>query len=328
MKNQMINWVSRLPCMVLSPIRIVLFGHFITSMYLSCTCLVIVLTEMKAICRFTGNSDVETFDGRNFRVSGSCAYQMAGDCIDNTFSVHVRNDQNCSIDRSLPCNRSLNLYFGSANIKLHVENEMSVSAGGNKLTLPTTYNGVVIQHVGTYVLFYGWSDVTIKWDGHSGIYIEFPNKMINKTCGLCGNYDGLPSNDFVMNGGGLTSSAAKFINSWKMEDVSEHCRNVYDSDIFSYYDQLPPGTKQSIDLICSGLNSQVFSSCNAVVSTNPYIEQCKEDVARCTNATMDSCSCDSFTQYSRACASRNIVLNWRRADFCCEFAIPLILNEP
>ena len=246
---------------------------------------------------------------------------MAGDCIDNTFSIHVRNDNNCSADPSKPCKRSLNLYLGATSIKLHVENEISVSVNGKKVALPTTVSGVIIQHVGTYVLFYGWSDVTVKWDGHAGVYIEIPAKMVNKTCGLCGNYDGWASNDFAMNGGGLTGSTAKFINSWKMEDVSEHCRNVYDSDIVSYYDKLSTDKREGIDQICNVLKSKVFSSCHAVIDISPYLNQCKEDVARCVNTSMQLCSCEAFTQYSRSCASNNVVLAWRRIDFCRKFPI-------
>eukprot|EP00795_Rhopilema_esculentum_P014538 gene14538-5605_t len=276
---------------------------------------VLNLTATPAICRVTGNSNVQTFDGRRFRIPSNCAYQMAGDCVDSTFSIHIRNDANCSASL-LPCQRSLNLYLGQSDIKLHVEDRMRVSINGINVSLPHVVGGVIIQQIGKYVLFHGWSNVIVKWDGFAGIYIQFPKSMRNKTCGLCGDFDNSPYDDYVTKEGALTSSTAKFINSWKMEGVTEHCRNVYDSELNSVYEQLSQSKKTEIDIICNKLNSDVFRPCHGRIDTAQFLTQCREDVASCTDAQSLNCACDAFTQYSRSCASINVVLNWRSPNLC------------
>ena len=38
--------------------------------------------------------------------------------------------------------------------------------------------------------------ISIKWDGKNNAQIEMPQLYFNKTCGLCGTYDGNPDNDY------------------------------------------------------------------------------------------------------------------------------------
>ena len=250
---------------------------------------------------------------------------MAGDCVDSTFSIHIRNDANCSASL-LPCQRSLNLYLGQSDVKLHVGDRTRVSINGINVSIPHVVGGVIVQQIGKYVLFHAWSNVIVKWDGFAGIYIQFPKSMRNKTCGLCGDFDNSPYDDYVTKEGALTSSTAKFINSWKMEGVTEHCRNVYDSELNSVYEQLSQSKKTEIDVICNKLNSDLFRPCHGRIDTAQFLAQCKEDVASCTDAQSLNCACDAFTQYSRTCASINVVLNWRSPNLCCKSPTCIILT--
>ena len=37
------------------------------------------------------------------------------------------------------------------------------------------------------------------FDNHESVYVAVPNGFAGEMCGLCGNYDGVPDNDFVVN---------------------------------------------------------------------------------------------------------------------------------
>ena len=39
-------------------------------------------------------------------------------------------------------------------------------------------------------------DTKIRWDGKDHITVEVNPSMMGKTCGLCGNYNGDPKDDF------------------------------------------------------------------------------------------------------------------------------------
>ncbi len=274
----------------------------------------------------SGHNFFHTFDGKNFIFPGKCTYQLAADCIDNSFAIHMINDPDCSANPLQSCRRSVNLYLGGSDIKIHLDQGFRVTVNNLNVSLPYVLNSLVIQHVGSYVLFYGLQDITVKWDGHSSIYIEVPRTFANKTCGLCGNYDGSPNNDLEMKGKTLTTSVATFGNSWRMVGVNERCQNVYDGDIVSNYNDIPSIRKTFVDFICQNLNEGAFQSCHSVVNINPYIEQCKEEVAACNDSTAVACACNAFTQYSRECARNNVVLDWRRPDLCREFYIISLLK--
>ena len=50
-----------------------------------------------------------------------------------------------------------------------------------------------------------------------------------------------------------------------------------------------------------------------------YFMQCKEEAAVCAREIRHKCVCNTFTQYSRACASQDVVLKWRTDKFCREW---------
>lgn len=91
------------------------------------------------------------------------------------------------------------------------------------VTLPHIVNNVIIERVSKYVLVHGFSGLTVLWDGQDSIYIHLTSKNMNTTCGLCGNYNGAPEDDFVTLNGQRTSSVAQFGNSWRMTKVKDSC---------------------------------------------------------------------------------------------------------
>lgn len=50
--------------------------------------------------------------------------------------------------------------------------------------------------------------------------------MHSKVCGLCGNYNGKPGDDFELQHGGRTSRAEEFVESWRAGGVKSCTRNV------------------------------------------------------------------------------------------------------
>ena len=73
---------------------------------------------------------------------------------------------------------------------------------------------------------YGFSGLTIQWDGHNGVYVHIAKEYRGKTCGLCGNYKGDPKDDFVSLAGNQLSTVNSFGNSYKMTGFGEECQDV------------------------------------------------------------------------------------------------------
>ena len=65
-----------------------------------------------------------------------------------------------------------------------------------------------------------------------------------------------------------------------------------------------------------------FAACSHVVDPAQYIEQCETDVCACgakETVGHGNCECDAFASYALECARRNVILNWRAANRCCEY---------
>lgn len=65
------------------------------------------------------------------------------------------------------------------------------------------------------------------------------------------------------------------------------------------------------------LHSESWSSCAALLSPEPYIEACVQDMCGCTNSTDDFCVCSTLSEYSRQCShAGGQPPNWRTSQFC------------
>lgn len=65
------------------------------------------------------------------------------------------------------------------------------------------------------------------------------------------------------------------------------------------------------------LTSKAFTSCNALVNVQDYIETCIQDLCHCDSSMADFCMCNTFAEYSRQCAhAGGQPLNWRTSGLC------------
>ena len=278
-----------------------------------------------ATCTVSGHSSFKTFDDRHFMYPGRCTYQLAADCVDNSFQIHAYTDPKCVPDPHVPCRRSVNLYLGQTEVNLKLDQQHTVTINGANITLPHVVRSLVIKRVSNYVIVAGFQGLTVYWDGHTGVSIKMEPKFANKTCGMCGNYNGNPGDDLRLPNGKMSTSVAQFGNNWKKTLVGETCPNVFDKDIDGDYDKVNATTKEKIDFLCERLwRKTEFKVCHGSVDPAPYIKQCKNDVAACKLSRHIECVCDSFTQYSRACTRKNIVLDWRSAAICRKYIFVIL----
>ena len=98
------------------------------------------------------------------------------------------------------------------------------------VSLPHVVNSVVIEKVSNYVITYGYNGISVLWDGIDAVYVHVSTNHRNRTCGLCGNYNGISEDDVTTYSGRQVSSIAKFGNSWRMTDVNDLCPNVREEE--------------------------------------------------------------------------------------------------
>ena len=62
-------------------------------------------------------------------------------------------------------------------------------------------------------------DIVIRYNRFNTLSITMGPRMQNKVCGLCGNYNGDPTDDYITSRGKLALSALELAQSWKTNGV-------------------------------------------------------------------------------------------------------------
>lgn len=159
-------------------------------------------------------------------------------------------------------------------------------------------------------------DIEVKFDGVSGIYISLADKFRNTTCGLCGNFNGIPDDDVIKaTTNEKASNHAELADSWAMPNPKETCApaQLVSMDVCTQAGSIISQTAKRMCLILYG---EHFNNCHAKVDPKDFVRRCEIDVCSCNFGEHSGCQCDALTQYSRACANNGITLNWR-SDYLC-----------
>ena len=109
----------------------------------------------------------KTFDGKVFSFDSKCAYVLVRDAEDNTFSVIVENNPQCS-DEPTSCSKIIRVYFDKKEFTLKRSKEgVPVFATPKKrLPIPAQLPGLRVEMSAHYIILsLDTVGAKIKWDG-------------------------------------------------------------------------------------------------------------------------------------------------------------------
>ncbi|XP_077400930.1 zonadhesin, like isoform X2 [Vanacampus margaritifer] len=266
-------------------------------------------------CIISGDPHYNTFDKRFYSFMGTCTYTLARTCRNNTgpwFSVEGKNEE-----RGLPGVSYLRkLYITVDGITVTLMKAKRTLVNGLRVALPHSPSRVVtVSRAGQYVTVQTSFGLQVRWDGNHFAQISVPSSYHDQMCGLCGDLDGNPNNDFTKPDGVLVANVNDFCNSWQTEE---------DED-----DSCSPGTKP--DPECDPqLEAEVvkpeqcgkitdiagpFRDCIGVVNPTPFFQSCVYDMCRFNG--QQQVLCDQLQAYTEACHSAGAkVHQWRSPHFC------------
>ncbi|KAM7041809.1 mucin-5AC [Acridotheres tristis] len=257
------------------------------------------------VCSTWGNFHFKTFDGDIFYFPGVCNYIFASNCKSSY------EDFNIQIRRAMVENATVITHVIMKLEGVVIELTPSSVLLDNKLVqMPYSHMGVLIERSNNYLKVSAKLGLTFLWNGQDALLVELDKKYANQTCGLCGDFNGIPvSNEFISGKTKLTP--IQFGNRQKMDGPTEQCD-----------DPIPPTSlmncSREFASICETvLTSKAFTSCNMLVNVQDYIETCVQDLCHCDSSMADFCMCNTFAEYSRQCAhAGGQPLNWRTSDLC------------
>ncbi|XP_048217429.1 mucin-5AC [Perognathus longimembris pacificus] len=255
------------------------------------------------VCSTWGDFHYKTFDGRVFRFPGLCNYVFSAHCgaAYEDFNVQLRRGP-ASHAASPP---RVTMKLDGLVVEL---TKSSVLVNGRPVQLPFSQSGVLIGLSSGSLKVVARLGLVFVWNEDDSLLLELDTKYANKTCGLCGDFNGSPLfSEFVVHNVRLTP--LEFGNLQKMDGPTEQCQ-----------DPVPEPQKNcssSLGLCNEILRGQLFSGCAALVDVSSYVEACQQDVCLCDHTRLPACVCHTLAEYSRQCAhAGGQPQEWRSPDLC------------
>ncbi|XP_019955619.2 zonadhesin, like [Paralichthys olivaceus] len=266
-------------------------------------------------CVVSGDPHYNTFDKKFYSFMGTCTYTLARTCNNRTgpwFSVEGKNEERGGSGLSY----LRKLYVTVNGITVTLMKARKTLVNGLRVALPHSPSPLMtISLAGQYITLQTPFGLRVRWDGNHYAQISVPSSYYDQMCGLCGDYDNNPDNDFTKPDGTLVGNVNDFGNSWQTEE---------DED-----DTCVPGTKPDPECDqelyaevvkpdkCGKIKDSAgpFRECISVVNPTPFFKSCVYDM--CQFNGEQHVLCDQLQAYTDACQNAGAkVHQWRTPDFC------------
>ncbi|KAK3533881.1 hypothetical protein QTP70_033001 [Hemibagrus guttatus] len=254
------------------------------------------------VCSTWGNYHFLTFDGDLFQLPSMCNHILTSQCGGSYegFNVQMRRE----IVNGEPTIIKITLKLDGTVVEL---SKGLINVNGQTVTAPFASSGVYIEMHGSYISVKSTVGLTALWNEDDAFMIELDAKFKNRTCGLCGDFNGVPGyNEMIKND--VMLSPSDYGSLWKMDGPTERCQDI----------AAPTYTNCGDENFCRQLFLKVeFSSCTSLVSVDMFVKACMKDLCQCNTTTDSSCLCKTLAEYSRQCVhSGGKPENWRTDVFC------------
>ncbi|XP_029289229.1 mucin-2-like [Cottoperca gobio] len=270
-----------------------------------------VHNHVSSICSTWGREHFKTFDGDVFQFPGMCEYNLASDCHEfyQEFSVHMKRtvkDGNPTVSHVVVTINDF-LFFLS-NDKVTV-NDIPVK-------LPYYNAGVQVERNAVNIKLQSKVGLTVMWNGDDAVMVELDTDYANRTCGLCGDFNGVPvHNELIHNGRKI--SPIEFGNKQKVHRPNDVCEDPNEEEEEESLEAVLESCKEFQTTCTQLLRSEPWSSCTNLINPEPYIRACVQDMCGCANNTNHFCVCSTLSEFSRQCShAGGQPPNWRTPQFC------------
>ena len=253
------------------------------------------------LCNAWGDPHYTTFDGREHHFQGVCIYNFAYDCKDHLFHVYSRQEV-CYTVRT--CIREVIIEVKGYAGRINIGQNGAFSPDIN--TLPP--NIFQVRHVGhTYTVNILPLEITVTYDGRWTLDVKIPDHFFGGVCGLCGNANGDPDDDFLaLVDGSLqnVTTITEFGLSWANYNISAE----YNCEVASVIAGRCEGSKRRrAEAFCGKLRTKgITSGCIDNINPLGLINSCIIDY--CASETSPdvledlAAVCSHFILYCTRCS--------------------------
>jgi len=276
-----------------------------------------------ATCHAFGGLHYQTFDLRDYEFQGNCTYIFTQTCNSPEFIVSITTAaQNLYVYNI----HSVNISMANGNTEIIFDRQGGIKINGTLQTnshdeLMWQDGDVEILRVGGLLhVLWSTAGINIFWDGEYRLSVTVSDRWRERLCGLCGNYNDNPRDDFTSPNGEMITIAHEFSISWQnFGNVMQSCNNS----------ALPPPVPcpamyaVEAKTKCDALLGTQFLTCSRMVDPFPFIDDCYHDYCFSNEEDRQNHYCSSLSTYISICTSHGIILptSILREFNCCKYYI-------
>ncbi|XP_076199625.1 mucin-5AC-like [Aptenodytes patagonicus] len=273
-------------------------------------------TSCPGTCSVEGGSHISTYDKKHYNHHGDCTYVLSKHCKDETFTILVEL-RKCGLTDTETCLKTviLNMNKGQTLIEVKpdggvfvnsIYTQLPISAANATVFRPSSFFIIIQTNFGVHL--------EIQITPIMQVFVRLDPIFKDQTCGLCGNFNNIQTDDFKAINGIIEGTATAFANTWRTQ---ASCPNIQRS--FENPCALSIDNEKYAQHWCGLLTDSKgpFADCHYAVNPSVYHMNCMFDTCNCENS--EDCLCAALSSYVRACAAKGIQLRGWRTDVCSKY---------
>ncbi|XP_059753041.1 zonadhesin [Balaenoptera ricei] len=273
-------------------------------------------------CRIRDTSYYVSFDGSYHAVRGTCTYVLVKICHSTMdqpfFKISGKNGKRKDQPHTFYL-RQVHVDIFNTLVTLKKD---QVLINGTQVTLPATtqIRGVKVISRDGYTVLTVNIGVQVKFDGSGFLEVEIPKAYYEKTCGMCGNFNGEEEDELLMPNDELALDDVMYVDSWQDKEIDPNCQE--DDKKTEAEPQEKPNTNcRAADLAraqeqCqAAFQAPAWAKCATHVILSPFLLRCTHSL--CEFGDLNHALCQSLQAFGAACQAQGIKPPiWRNSSFC------------
>ncbi|XP_075568549.1 mucin-5AC [Pelecanus crispus] len=267
-------------------------------------------------CSLEGGSHISTYDKKHYDHHGDCTYVLSKHCKDETFTILVEL-RKCGLTDTETCLKTVTLNMNKGQNLIEVKPDGGVFVNSVYTQLPISAGNVTVFRPSSFFIIMQTNfgvHLEIQITPIMQVFVRLDPIFKDQTCGLCGNFNNIQTDDFKAISGIIEGTATAFANTWRTQ---ASCPNIQRS--FENPCTLSIDNEKYAQHWCGLLTDSEgpFADCHYAVNPSVYHTNCMFDTCNCENS--EDCLCAALSSYVRACAAKGIQLHGWRTDVCSKY---------
>ncbi|XP_074740589.1 mucin-5AC-like [Strix uralensis] len=263
-----------------------------------------------------GGSHISTYDKKHYDHHGDCTYVLSKHCKDETFTILVEL-RRCGLTDTETCLKTVTLNMNKGQTLIEVKPDGGVFVNSIYTHLPISAANVTVFRPSSFFIIMQTNfgvHLEIQITPIMQVFVRLDPVFKDQTCGLCGNFNNIQTDDFKVISGIIEGTATAFANTWKTQ---ASCPNIQQS--FENPCALSIDNEKYAQHWCGLLTDSEgpFADCHYAVNPSVHHTNCMFDTCNCENS--EDCLCAALSSYVRACAAKGILLHGWRTDVCSKY---------